>query len=162
VAGFTQSLPNPVLMRFAGTEWRRGARARVLDLGCGAGRNAIPLARLGWTVFGMDLSWPMLCAAAQRAREDPIDGRLHLALAAMDGLPVRDRCTDLLIAHGIWNLARSGAEFRRALGEAARVARSGPACSSSPSPAPPSHRKPNPCRVSPSCSLSSRGSRSAS
>ena len=90
VAGFTQSLPNPVLMRFAETEWRRGDRARVLDIGCGAGRNAIPLARLGWTVFGMDLSWPMLCAAAQRAREDPIDGRLHLALAAMDGLPVRD------------------------------------------------------------------------
>ena len=123
VAGFAQSLSNPVLMRFAETEWRRGDRTRVLDLGCGAGRNAIPLARLGWTVFGMDLSWPMLCAAAQRAREDPIDGRLHLALAAMDGLPVRDRCTDLLIAQGIWNLARSGAEFRRALGEAARVAR---------------------------------------
>jgi SAM-dependent methyltransferase len=91
VAGFTQSLPNPVLMRFAETEWRRGDRARVLDLGCGAGRNAIPLARLGWKVFGIDLSWPMLCAAAQRAREDPVGGHLYLALAAMDGLPVRDR-----------------------------------------------------------------------
>lgn len=43
----------------------------------------------------------------------------------MDILPVRDRSFDLLIAHGIWNLARSGAEFRRAVREAARVSRQG-------------------------------------
>jgi SAM-dependent methyltransferase len=67
----------------------------------------------------------MLCAAAQRAREDAVGGHLYLALAAMDGLPVRDRHVDLVIAHGIWNLARSAAEFRRALREAARVARPG-------------------------------------
>ena len=30
-----------------------------------------------------------------------------------------------MIAHGIWNLARSAAQFRRALGEAARVAKPG-------------------------------------
>ena len=126
VAGFAQSLPNSVLMRFAETEGRRGARhARALDLGCGAGRNAIPLARLGWQVFGIDLSWPMLHAAAQRAREESVGSHVHLALAAMDAIPVRDRQVDLVIAHGIWNLARSAAEFRQALGEAARVARSG-------------------------------------
>jgi SAM-dependent methyltransferase len=123
VTGFAQSLPNPSVIGFAQTEWRRARRGWGLDLGCGAGRNAIPLARLGWKMFGIDLSWPMLCAAAQRVREEPIRGRLHLALAAMDRLPVRDRCVDLVVAHGIWNLARSAAEFRRALGEAARVAR---------------------------------------
>ncbi len=32
---------------------------------------------------------------------------------------------DFVIAHGIWNLARSAVEFRWALGEAARVARPG-------------------------------------
>jgi hypothetical protein len=47
---------------------------------------------------------------------------LHLALAAMDRLPVVDASADLLIAHGIWNLARSGAEFRQAVREAARAA----------------------------------------
>jgi SAM-dependent methyltransferase len=43
----------------------------------------------------------------------------------MDAIPAGSRAFDLVIAHGIWNLARSAAEFRRALREAARVARPG-------------------------------------
>jgi SAM-dependent methyltransferase len=43
----------------------------------------------------------------------------------MEHLPVRDRSFDLVIAHGIWNLARSAAQFRQALDEAARVAKPG-------------------------------------
>jgi 2-polyprenyl-3-methyl-5-hydroxy-6-metoxy-1,4-benzoquinol methylase len=56
-------------MRFAEDEFWRSERRRVLDLGCGAGRNAIPLARLGWDVVGIDTSIPMLRAATQRARD---------------------------------------------------------------------------------------------
>ncbi|OFV91588.1 MAG: hypothetical protein A3G76_07885 [Acidobacteria bacterium RIFCSPLOWO2_12_FULL_65_11] len=125
VAGFAQSAPNAVLMKFAEEELRRHGSARVLDLGCGAGRNAVPLARLGWSVVGTDLSWPMLCAAATRRREDRLDDRLHLVLSPMESIPARDRSFDLVIAHGIWNLARSAAQFRRALAEAARVAKPG-------------------------------------
>ena len=66
---------------------------------------------------------PMLLAA--RNRTDCT--RLQLALAPMHALPVPDRSVDLVIAHGIWNLARSGAEFRRAVAEAARAARPGAA-----------------------------------
>jgi SAM-dependent methyltransferase len=125
VAGFAKSGPNAVLMKFAEEERRRAGRARVLDLGCGAGRNAVPIARLGWTVVGIDLSWPMLHAAATRARAEGLDHRLHLALAPMDDIPARDASFDLVVAHGVWNLARSAVEFRRAVGEAARVARPG-------------------------------------
>ena len=126
VAGFAQSPPNAVLMEFAESEWRRRAgRARALDLGFGAGRNAVPLARMGWDVVGIDLSIPMLSAALQLAREQEVAGSVNVALARMDGLPARDDSCDLVIAHGIWNLARSAAEFRRALAEAARVARPG-------------------------------------
>ena len=127
VAGFAQSPPNAVLMRFAQEELQRSQWARALDVGCGAGRNAVPLARLGWTVVGTDLSWPMLCAAAARRREDRLDDRLHLALAQMESIPARDGSFELVIAHGIWNLARSAAQFRLALGEAARVAKPGAA-----------------------------------
>lgn len=125
VAGFVQSAPNAVLMKFAEEELGRAGSARALDLGCGAGRNAVPLARLGWTVAGTDLSWPMLCAAAARKRDDRLASRLHLILAPMERVPARDRSFDLVIAHGIWNLARSTAQFRQALAEAARVARPG-------------------------------------
>jgi ubiquinone/menaquinone biosynthesis C-methylase UbiE len=45
----------------------------------------------------------------------------------MDRIPLRDRSVDLVVAHGIWNLARSAEEFRRAVGEAARVVRPGAA-----------------------------------
>ncbi len=132
VAGFASSAPNQVLMRFAEDELRRRTdpetcRPRALDLGCGAGRNAVPLQNLGFKVIGLDNSMPMLCAAAARSGESPAVTCLHLALAGMDRLPVRDRSCDLVIAHGIWNLARSAAEFRRAVKEAARVAAPGAA-----------------------------------
>jgi ubiquinone/menaquinone biosynthesis C-methylase UbiE len=67
----------------------------------------------------------MLCAAAARARVDRLDDRLYVVLAPMERIPARDRSFDLVIAHGIWNLARSATQFRRALSEAARVAKPG-------------------------------------
>jgi ubiquinone/menaquinone biosynthesis C-methylase UbiE len=80
---------------------------------------------MGWNVVGIDLSWPMLSATANRAREHRLDDRIHVVLAPMDRIPARDRSFDLVIAHGIWNLARSAAQFRRALEEGARVAKPG-------------------------------------
>ncbi len=125
VAGFVQSPPNANLAAFADHERHPGGRARALDIGCGAGRNAIPLAQSGWRVIGVDLSWPMLCAAGQRVRDGQLANRLGLALAPMDALPIRSASCDLVIAHGIWNLARSATEFRRSVQETARVARVG-------------------------------------
>ncbi len=112
MAGFAQAAPNTVLVTFAGEELKRCGGGRVLDIACGAGRNALPLARLGWNVVGTDLSWSMLCAAASRTHEHGLDDRFHVVLASMERLPARDRSFDLVIAHGIWNLAREAA-FRR-------------------------------------------------
>ena len=52
---------------------------------------------------------------------------LLVVLAPMDALPVADSSADLIIAHGIWNLAASSSEMRRGVREAARVARPGAA-----------------------------------
>jgi ubiquinone/menaquinone biosynthesis C-methylase UbiE len=125
VAGFARSGPNSVLLSYAGKELKHSTGRFALDIGCGAGRNAIPLADLGWHVLGTDLSRPMLEAALQRARAEAVDDRVQGVLAPMEQLPVRDRSIDLIIAHGIWNLARSALQFRTALDEAARTAKPG-------------------------------------
>ena len=123
VAGFVASPPNATLLELASAELPRAPRRRAFDLGCGAARNAVPLAAQGWRVLGLDLSLAMLHAARDRVERQLQDEHpLHLALAAMDRLPVADASADLLIAHGIWNLARSGEEFRQAVREAARAA----------------------------------------
>jgi SAM-dependent methyltransferase len=126
VQGFSQSPPNETLIRFAEAERLRHPHiGRALDIGCGAARNAASLARLGWSVLGIDASAAMLRAARERAAREQVHDRLHTAVATMEHLPARDACFDLIVAHGIWNLARSGAQFRRAVQEAARVAAPG-------------------------------------
>ena len=43
----------------------------------------------------------------------------------MERLPIAAGSMDFIVAHGIWNLARTTAQFRAAVREAARVARAG-------------------------------------
>lgn len=126
VDGFRRAEPNAVLLDYAARRFADGGR-QAIDIGCGAGRNAIPLARQGWHVLGTDLSMPMLAAARDRVNAEPAPLSLHLALAPMQALPARACSVDLIVAHGIWNLARTAAEFRAAVREAARVAGPGAA-----------------------------------
>ena len=125
VRGFSTAAPNEVLLGFVRGELARRPGLRVLDLGCGAARNAAPMAAEGASVIGTDMAWPMLEAARQRVKAAGLESRVALLRAPMDRLPLADASVDLVIAHGIWNLARSGAELRRAIAEAARVARPG-------------------------------------
>jgi ubiquinone/menaquinone biosynthesis C-methylase UbiE len=45
-----------------------GDGRRLLDVGCGPGRLAVPLARAGWSVTGIDISQRFLDIAAEEAR----------------------------------------------------------------------------------------------
>jgi ubiquinone/menaquinone biosynthesis C-methylase UbiE len=83
------------------------------------------MAASGGTVIGTDISWPMLEGARRRVAAEGVAAQVRLVGSSMDALPLRDASVDLVVAHGIWNLARSAGEFRRAVAEAARVARPG-------------------------------------
>jgi len=54
-------------------QWCQEGGGPVLELGCGNGRIAIPLARAGLRVVGIDLAAPMLEAARQRLAVEPPD-----------------------------------------------------------------------------------------
>jgi SAM-dependent methyltransferase len=91
----------------------------VLDVGCGAGTEALCLAGLGLSVIGVDRSRVALDIASRRAAEAglPIDWRYGSALA----LPVADGEARLAIDRGCFHVidresrARYAAEMARVL-----------------------------------------------
>jgi len=124
VARFVTNPPNGVLMDFVKRLNRRRGPLSILDIGCGAGRNAVPMALLGNQVTGVDRSQPMLDAARAQAEERGAGCSCQFRRGEMDQLPVSDRMFDLVVAHGVWNLAESDEQFLRSVSEAGRAARS--------------------------------------
>lgn len=129
VENFRTNSPNDVLMQYARElDRRRGPQTpplHILDIGAGAGRNAVPLAQQGCIVTCVDLSIPMIRAAQIKREQEAPPNSIQLVIGPMAPLPFRDKQFDLIIAHGIWNLSTSDAEFRSGVAEAARVAKPG-------------------------------------
>ena len=69
---------------------------RVIDLGCGTGRVAVPLARLGHAVTAVDLSKEMLCVAGEKAAAAGVRlDRVQANIVELDGF--RDATFDTAI-----------------------------------------------------------------
>jgi len=96
------------------------AAGHVLDLACGTGRIAVPLAARGFTVAGLDISERALAVAREHGPE------LDLRHGDMRELPWADETFDAVI--NLWTafgyFATRG-EDERAVAEAARVLRPG-------------------------------------
>jgi SAM-dependent methyltransferase len=94
--------------------------ARLLDLCCGHGRHAVPLAQLGYRVTGLDRSRRLLDRAAARAATR--GQRVDLVAADMRRLPFADSSFDAVVNlfHAFGYLEDEAAD-ERALAEVARV-----------------------------------------
>jgi ubiquinone/menaquinone biosynthesis C-methylase UbiE len=70
---------------------RAGARKAILELGCGTGRVAIPVAKSGATVVGIDRSESMLARGRMRVRRARVQSRVKLIRADIRHMPFTDR-----------------------------------------------------------------------
>lgn len=75
-----------------------GRGLKVLDLGCGDGTTALPSAKLGADVLGVDISRPLLAAAKRRAKEA---GLTNISFQEGDACRLeglQDRSFDLVVS----------------------------------------------------------------
>jgi len=77
--------PNPVLVAELTDRPAPTGRGTALDLGCGAGADAIWLAQQGWTVTGVDISAAALAHAASAAEAAGFADRVEWVQHDLDG-----------------------------------------------------------------------------
>jgi ubiquinone/menaquinone biosynthesis C-methylase UbiE len=114
----TRGLPPEVAERVADRiEATVGPDARLVEVGVGTGRVALPLHRRGRRVLGVDLSGPML--ERYRAKAAGLGlGPPRLVRADATRLPLRDGCADAVLEVHVLHLIPG---WRQALAEARRV-----------------------------------------
>ena len=122
-------LPYALMYRVGFAPWERRAVAeswgrllggtdapvagRALDVGCGSGRDAVYLAKRGWTVTAVDSVDKALASAHRRAAEAGVEVQwVKGDVAALDRLglePGYDLVYDFGCIHGLSDAARTGA-----------------------------------------------------
>lgn len=98
---------------------------KVLDVGCGTGRNLIYLAKSGKTVFGIDRNIETAMIAMKNIAAIP-NANIGLFLQAeADQLPFENDSFDLVIANAMLHFAKDESHFNEILDECFRVLKPG-------------------------------------
>lgn len=99
---------------------------RVLDAGCGGGRNIQYLLREGYEVFGVDASAEAVAEvrtiANKLAPELPVE---NFQVAGVEAMPFADEFADLVLCHSVLHFARDEAQLNAMVRGLWRVLRPG-------------------------------------
>ncbi len=102
----------------------RLSQKSFLDLGCGNGRNTIPLARMGYEVTGVDISQIALSQAKEKleSESEEVQKRAKFTLGSMgQPLSFKDREFDVVMDITSFDILIDDKEIERHKNEVARV-----------------------------------------
>lgn len=95
---------------------------RVLDAGCGRGRNLVYMLRAGFDVFGVDADREAVAAVRQLAeRLAPAHPRGHFRVERLTSLSFPDQTFHAVITNAVLHFAADEVEFQATLAELWRV-----------------------------------------
>lgn len=98
--------------------------ARILDIGCGAGRHSLELARRGYHPFGVDISPGLIDVARQMAAAEKLDADFLVADARQLHLP-QEFDVAICLCEGAFGLVGNEDGHRRVLAGIHKALRSG-------------------------------------
>ncbi len=99
---------------------------KILDAGCGGGRNLVYFLRAGYEVFGVDSSADAIAYVRQLAQQlAPQLPPENFQLAAVEDPVFADETFDAVISSAVLHFAQDEAQFRRMLGAMWRQLKTG-------------------------------------
>jgi tellurite methyltransferase len=95
---------------------------KILDIGCGGGRNLVYFLKNNYAVFGVDQNSDAINAVrALSADLAPSNPMANFSVANADDLPFAEGSFDLVISSAVLHFAQNGAHFNAMVNEAFRV-----------------------------------------
>jgi SAM-dependent methyltransferase len=99
---------------------------KILDAGCGAGRNIVYFLREGYEVFAADADVEAIEGVRSLARlYAPALPESNFQISGVEDMPFEDGCADVVISNTVLHFARDDAHFEAMLDGTWRVLRPG-------------------------------------
>lgn len=97
---------------------------KILELGCGQGRDTWYLVRAGFRVFGLDYSETSICQMKEKSEEHGLNCELQVH-DALEPLPFRNEDLDAVFSHMFFTMPFTMEELQKMMKECLRILRPG-------------------------------------